>query len=936
VVRELVGGPFAGVKLEIDESAKSTAPVTVGDWSGMYQAQEGLASWKWEGTTGAVLVNTHGTSTAGKATPEVTGNGFDLFRDLLGELGEDPTEREEITTTRINGTFKPGHVDDFGDSYTPLGRGAWAIYPANTPKFQKKNMEVTPAHGTGKNTPDDFGALFGITDRPEYVAGWLRIVRRARYTIGRTTYTIPATAESVNRLRAKVLKIKKWFADKHLNQARPKCTPIAAPDAKPEQLEPSLLSIVAEQEAQRKEQEAQSIEDAPGAADFELARAARARREAEALRTIADTAPAVTRDEPVTVDCAGAQVDAYIAALAAHEVGDMSEAIAAIEQAQGEAPAELATVCEADHAQGAGSVGSVGFANSGPTPQIEVRSPQSDHEAARASVAKRHTEQASEAAGAGGWEYAIGETYTGGIEAAVFKANQRGDGFEYRVGDDAIMERKPSTKTPPKNPSGFAQQARSNIGAWCAALYRDQQGAHVLRFDVPHLAPHFSTYETRAELMASLQASGEQADREILSRFSALDSSGEEVRSMSPKFFKALNAHLENINYHTESLMLDCWRAGRDDLATGLMHLAKYQAAPGYTGIGWEMSEARSAISEALRTGAADHVSPEAQAILTAWGLNLWGENPDVNEPPTGGGEVAHSIFESTPGFSKVTPFTLDPRELLTAGLTAEKLVGLGVFYLGNAANASGEGAITEATDTLGKSFGGLNMVCTLEDGRIIKATPNSFTGELRPIFKFNGKMHGAPYLAQLAAVSASLKAQQSSAHAMAQAEHARQLETLAAEFPQLERKGQNDGGKLVAINIRKLLKSAFKGVKFSVTSDYNACRVGWSDGPTVDQVEAVIGRFDIGHSDTQSDYFYTSETAFSKLFGGVQYLITKRDHTDPLITKAIDEAFHGGTVPPDATPKDWRSASGAFEWHTDGGQMYSRRVREILSNTPG
>lgn len=405
--------------------------------------------------------------------------------------------------------------------------------------------------------------------------------------------------------------------------------------------------------------------------------------------------------EHVSVDCADAQVDAYIQAIAAQEVGELSEAIVAIEQVQGVATAELATVCAADPAQAVGSVG-IGAAipaDSTPAQKTTERSPQADHLAARADVAQRHAEQASAAPGVGG---------------------------------------------------------------------------------------------------------------------------------------------------------------------------------------------------------------------------------------------AAHSILESAPGFSKVKPLTLDPRDLLSAGLKAEQLVGLGVFYLGNAASASGDGAITEATDTRGQPFGDLKMVCTLEDGRTINATAHSFTGGLRPIFQFDGKMHGKPYLAQLAAVRASLKAQHSSAQAIAQAEHARQLEALAAQFPQLERPGKNQGGKLAAINIRKLLKQAFKSVKFSVTSDYNSARVSWTDGPTVDQVQAVVGRFDIGQSDSQSDYFYTTETAFSKLFGGVQYLTTRRDHTDTLITRAIAEAFHGREAPQDATPKDWRSASGAFAWHTDGGQMYSRSVREILSKTTG
>jgi hypothetical protein len=441
----------------------------------------------------------------------------------------------------------------------------------------------------------------------------------------------------------------------------------------------------------------------------------------------------------------------------------------------------------------------------------------------------------------------------------------------------------PSDNTPPKNGTGFAQQASSKVGAWVAALYRDTQGAHVLRFDMAGMAPVFHSFKTRGTMLASLQALGSAADRghlaHFLSGFSVLDSSGAEVRSMAPAIFQALRDHLEDINYHTEALMVSCFRADRDDLAAGVAHLVRFQAAPGYEGLPSDMAEARAAVSRVLRGEAPGPISPEAAARLAEWGLSFDPAPtlpaPQQADTPPGVGGAAHPILESAPAFTKVAPFSLDPCTILQAGVTAEQLVGLGVVYLGNAANASGEGAITSATAS--REFGDVQMVCTLEDGRVINAGRYSFTGEVRPIFQFNGKMHGAPYLAQLSAVRAALKAQHSSAQAMAEAEHARQLEALAAEFPQLERKGKNSAGKLAAINIRKLLKQSFKAVKFSVTSDYNSARVGWTDGPTVEQVDAVIGRFDIGHSDCQTDYFYTKETAWSALFGGVQYLTTSR-----------------------------------------------------------
>lgn len=134
---------------------------------------------------------------------------------------------------------------------------------------------------------------------------------------------------------------------------------------------------------------------------------------------------------------------------------------------------------------------------------------------------------------------------------------------------------------------------------------------------------------------------------------------------------------------------------------------------------------------------------------------------------------------------------------------------------------------------------------------------------------------------------------------------YAADLERLAAEFPQLQRaKSRYTGGKLVAANIRILLKAAFKGTKFSVKSDYDSVRVGWMDGPTDAQVNAVIGRFYIGAADHNTDYFYTISTAFSDLFGGVQYLFTNRELGEATISASL-AALYGDNGPSFA---DWKA----------------------------
>lgn len=99
-------------------------------------------------------------------------------------------------------------------------------------------------------------------------------------------------------------------------------------------------------------------------------------------------------------------------------------------------------------------------------------------------------------------------------------------------------------------------------------------------------------------------------------------------------------------------------------------------------------------------------------------------------------------------------------------------------------------------------------------------------------------------------------------------------------------------GGVAAAKNIRLVLKNEFPGIKFRVTSDYSSVNVKWTDGPTAAQVDQALAPFDIGHSDSQSDYFYTTSTRFSDTFGGVQYLFTSRTLSDAAIGTSLIAVF--------------------------------------------
>ena len=85
----------------------------------------------------------------------------------------------------------------------------------------------------------------------------------------------------------------------------------------------------------------------------------------------------------------------------------------------------------------------------------------------------------------------------------------------------------------------------------------------------------------------------------------------------------------------------------------------------------------------------------------------------------------------------------------------------------------------------------------------------------------------------------------------------------------------------LVAKHIRQDLASAFPGQKFSVRkADYSTINIEWKDGPTKEEVEQIAGK----HERTcvrdrwNDDLWDHNDTAFTSVFGGVDYLFYYRE----------------------------------------------------------
>ena len=100
--------------------------------------------------------------------------------------------------------------------------------------------------------------------------------------------------------------------------------------------------------------------------------------------------------------------------------------------------------------------------------------------------------------------------------------------------------------------------------------------------------------------------------------------------------------------------------------------------------------------------------------------------------------------------------------------------------------------------------------------------------------------------------------------------------------------------GDCAAKNIRRHLKHAFPGVKFSVTTarGVSSVRIRWQDGPTIAAVDAVVDRYAAGSFDGMTDGYNYERSPWTEVFGSERYINTSREHSDALIEHAINEAF--------------------------------------------
>ncbi len=102
---------------------------------------------------------------------------------------------------------------------------------------------------------------------------------------------------------------------------------------------------------------------------------------------------------------------------------------------------------------------------------------------------------------------------------------------------------------------------------------------------------------------------------------------------------------------------------------------------------------------------------------------------------------------------------------------------------------------------------------------------------------------------------------------------------------------------KETAAAIRKILRAAFPATRFSITtargSMVSSVDIRWTDGPTTQRVDELVGGFEAGHFDGMTDSYEYDRSAYLLIEGkayrpGTRYVHTHRDHSPRAVARAL------------------------------------------------
>lgn len=93
-----------------------------------------------------------------------------------------------------------------------------------------------------------------------------------------------------------------------------------------------------------------------------------------------------------------------------------------------------------------------------------------------------------------------------------------------------------------------------------------------------------------------------------------------------------------------------------------------------------------------------------------------------------------------------------------------------------------------------------------------------------------------------------------------------------------------------VAKNMRvELKKAGIKGVK--VRKDNNTVLLEWTDGAPESVINAIAIKYKSGHFNSYEDYYEHSDSPFTTVFGGAQYVRCHRSYSDETVERVLKQA---------------------------------------------
>ena len=91
---------------------------------------------------------------------------------------------------------------------------------------------------------------------------------------------------------------------------------------------------------------------------------------------------------------------------------------------------------------------------------------------------------------------------------------------------------------------------------------------------------------------------------------------------------------------------------------------------------------------------------------------------------------------------------------------------------------------------------------------------------------------------------------------------------------------------------IKKELKNSFHSTKFSVKSDTfaggDSVNISWTDGPTTDEVENIVKKYQYGNFDGMTDMYNYTNTRED--IPQVKYVMTNRRMSEDICKKIIED----------------------------------------------